>query len=86
MLQADTARLGEDSSTQGTPSPGLDARITCTPQARTPAMEMESLVPKGKKRPAEIGLEGASRKHIKVSSARSPWLFGREADKASLLG
>ncbi|KIN04926.1 hypothetical protein OIDMADRAFT_177279 [Oidiodendron maius Zn] len=84
MPQQDIARLGEGSRTQGTPSPGLDDRITSTPQPRTPASEMGRLVPKGKKRPAGTGMGGASRKHIKVSSARSPWLFGRVEDKASL--
>jgi len=83
MLQEDIARLGEDSITEGTP---IDARITCTPQPQPPALDMESGVPQAKKRPAGNGLEGTSRKQVKVSSARSPWLFGRVADKASLSG
>lgn len=89
----------EGSSTQGTPtttptpayflSPDLDAHQTVhTPQPQTLPMEMETrnAPPQGKKRAGDAGLDGASRKHLKVSSARSPWLFGRVADKASLSG
>jgi hypothetical protein len=86
MLQEDIARLGEDITREGTPSPRLNGRIICTPQPQQPALDMESGVPQAKKRPAGNGLEGTSRKQVKVSSARSPWLFGRVADKASLSG
>jgi hypothetical protein len=71
------------SSMQGTPSPA--SLPTCVLQPRTPAEQMESCdAPEEKKRAAEEGLDGASRKHLKVSSARSPWPFGRVADKAPL--
>jgi hypothetical protein len=82
LIQEDGTSV-RGSSMQGTPSPA--ALPTCVLQPRTPAEQMESCdAPEEKKRAAEEGLDGASRKHLKVSSARSPWPFGRVADKAPL--
>jgi hypothetical protein len=86
LIQEDGTSVGGGSSMQGTPSPA--ALPTCVLQPRTPAVQMESwdAPEEEKKRAAEEGLDGASRKYVKFSSARSPWPFGRVADKASLLG
>lgn len=66
------------------PSPDLDAQPVCTPQPQT--RYTGGAPPQGKKRAGDAGLDASSRKRLKVSSARSPWLFGRVADKASLSG
>jgi hypothetical protein len=77
-LRAGRASLGEGSSTEGTPSPHSNIRYTTTPQTQTPFREADSRQASlHTKRAADTEREGFE-KRVKVSSARSPWLFGRK--------
>jgi hypothetical protein len=78
-LCAGRASLGEDSSTEGTVSPHSDICHTPTPGLQTPFRETESRqVTLRKKRVVDTEGEDDSGKRLKVSSARSPWLFDRK--------
>lgn len=77
-FRAGRASLGEGSSTEGTPSPHSSIRYTTVPQTQTPFREADSRQASlHTKRAADTEREGFE-KRVKVSSARSPWLFSRK--------